>query len=90
MLVSAFGSLAAYLSVFLFIWFRLFQRGAYNKKSLNLRQESQGKTVLDSPLHNEVAANAKQDRRERYDAQGGNPNRELDRAALLMLLFPVT
>ena len=48
--ISAFGSLFMYGGIFLFLWFRLFQAGAYNHQLFQLRRAADGRLVPTSPI----------------------------------------
>jgi hypothetical protein len=111
-----------YGGVFLYLWFRLFQRGMYNHQLFQLRRAADGRIVPTSPTpvlenHATFQAVLQQQRQELGDEEkSGSPqdtlavpvssnkvpripqrvkddhaaerNRKVDRAALLMLLFP--
>lgn len=114
--LSAFGSLTMYTGVFLYLWFRLFQKGVYNHQLFQLRRAADGRLVPTSATpvvdsqptfrgdgNDEEKANATDslavpaaDRQGRTrhikqrikDQHAADRNRKVDRAALLMLLFP--
>lgn len=89
--ISAFGSLVAYFAVFAFLYFRLFQRGVYNHHLFNLRRAADGKLVPTSNSPQPAqAAKVAIARRRTMDTEASNRGRKVDRAALIMLLFPAT
>ena len=82
MFISAATSLSAYLAVFLFIWFRLFRRSAYSLNWLRLRK------AVDRELIPNLGDVEKQ-----APATSGPTNerdKTLDKAAVTMLLYPVS
>lgn len=83
--VSALTSLGAYFSIFIFLYFRLFQRGAYNHHLFQLRRAADGKLVPDTPR-----AGEKPEKRRSKDVQADKRQKKMDRAAMMMLLFPAT
>lgn len=112
--ISAFGSLTLYGSVFLYLWFRLFQKGMYNHQLFQLRRAADGRLVPTSntpvvPSEPEFATPGAEDEEKAAlgtteptvlasqpvrikqrikDQHAADRNRKVDRAALLMLLFP--
>lgn len=84
--LTAFGSLTAYLAIFVYLYFRIFQKGLHNMESVTVtsgrRPRRESTRVVDLPLRmlRRVA-------KRRADDPG---NKEVDRVALTMLLFPIT
>lgn len=83
---TAFGSVTTYIAIFVYLYFRVFQKGLHNIDSVSVssgrRTVRKRSKVMDLPLRilRRVA-------KRRADDAG---SKDVDRVALTMLLFPLT